>query len=87
VSIVVPVCTACGHAVFPPRVLCPHCSGREWEARETDGVVEQLTERDRTRIASVRTQLGPVVIARVEADGTVTVPQAAKVDETVTDSE
>jgi uncharacterized OB-fold protein len=67
-SFSVPVCNACGRAVFPPRVLCPACNGREWTAQETGGVVEEVTERDGTRIASVRTDLGPVVIARLEAD-------------------
>ena len=67
----VPVCSACGRAVFPPRVLCPACNSREWTAHETGGIVEEVTERDGTRIASVRTDLGPVVIARLEADAPV----------------
>ena len=63
----IPVC-ANGHAVFPARALCPHCGSREWTERETGGVVEELTEREGVRIASVRTDLGPIVIARVSGD-------------------
>lgn len=64
-SFTLPVCSACGDAVFPPRALCPHCGGRDWATAEAaTGTVEEVTERDGTRIASVRTDLGPVVIAR-----------------------
>jgi len=54
----VTVCT-CGHAVFPPRVLCPRCGSRDWHDEPAGpGTAEQLTtHRDR----------GPVVVAR--ADG------------------
>jgi uncharacterized protein len=65
-GIPVQVCDACGHAVFPRRVLCPRCGSREWHLeRAASGVVEELTTHRRGGlIASVRTVLGPVVIAR-----------------------
>lgn len=68
-SLPVPVCAACRAAAFPPRVLCPRCGGAEWIAEPVEsGIVEAVTERDGTRIAAVRTPLGPVVIVRLETD-------------------
>jgi uncharacterized OB-fold protein len=68
VSFTLPVCADCGRAVFPPRAICPHCGGRTWTRAQTaTGTVEELTERDGTRIASVRTDLGPVLVARADA--------------------
>lgn len=67
-SFAIPICAACGAAAFPPRALCPRCGGREWRTEAVEhGVVEHVTERDGTGIAAVRTALGPVVVARVEA--------------------
>jgi len=64
----VTVCAACGEAVFPPRALCPPCGGREWRTVEAGaGTVEETTERDGVRIASVRTDVGPIVVARATA--------------------
>ena len=62
----VQVCAACGHAVFPARALCPACGVREWCTElATTGTVEQVTtHRGGGTIVSVRTALGPVVIAR-----------------------
>ena len=64
----VTVCT-CGHAVFPPRVLCPRCGSRDWHDEPGGpGTAEQLTtHRDGGHIASVVLDRGPVVVAR--ADG------------------
>ncbi len=65
-SFPIPICAACGIAVFPPRALCPSCGGRFWVEGETNrGLAEQVTERAGVRIASVRTDLGPLVVARV----------------------
>jgi uncharacterized protein len=65
VSIAVTVCAECGHAVFPPRALCPRCGAASWQTVEArDGVVEELTERDGVTIASVRLDAGPVIVAR-----------------------
>lgn len=67
-SLNVPVCTACGRAAFPRRLLCPECGGAEWRDEPVDsGVVEAATERD-ARVGAVRTRLGPLVIARLETD-------------------
>jgi uncharacterized protein len=68
VSLRVPVCTACGRPVFPRRLLCPDCGGADWRDEPVDtGVLEAATERD-ARVGAVRTQLGPLVIARLETD-------------------
>jgi len=85
-SVPFPVCVACGTAVFPPRSLCPRCGSRGWRDKAVDGgVVERTTERDGTSIATVRTAIGPIVVARLvgvaavgdavvlEADGAVPV--------------
>jgi len=65
-SFPIPVCTACGRAAFPPRALCPSCGRRSWaDAAAEAGRVEEVTERAGVHIASVRTDLGPVVVARV----------------------
>lgn len=67
-SLRVPVCTACGRAVFPRRLLCPECGASEWRVEGVErGVVEAASERD-ARVGAVRTPLGPLVIARLESD-------------------
>ena len=64
-SLAVPVCTECGHAVFPPRALCPRCGAATWQTVAVDdGVVEELTERDGVTIVAVRLDAGPVIVAR-----------------------
>jgi uncharacterized OB-fold protein len=62
-----------GHAVFPPRVLCPRCGSREWhEAPAGPGTVEGVTShRAGGCIASVRLEIGPVVVARAAAGAAV----------------
>jgi uncharacterized OB-fold protein len=68
VTFPLPLCAVCGRAAFPPRALCPSCGGREWTTGDgSPGTVEETTERDGVRVVSVRTSLGPVVIARAEA--------------------
>jgi uncharacterized OB-fold protein len=68
-SLAIPVCAACGAAAFPPRALCPRCGSREWSLEDVaSGVVEGVTERDGTRIAEVRTPLGPLVIVRLAGE-------------------
>lgn len=66
-SLQVPVCVACGRAVFPRRFLCPDCGGSAWreEAVET-GVLEAVATRE-VSVGAVRTSLGPLAIARVES--------------------
>jgi uncharacterized OB-fold protein len=63
--LVVFVCDACGEAFYPARALCPRCGDeRPREEVVEDGVVEQATVHRGVPLASVRTSLGPVVIAR-----------------------
>jgi uncharacterized OB-fold protein len=58
-------CATCGRVVFPARALCPSCAGAEWTTVDAErGTVEQVTERDGISIVSLRSELGPVVIAR-----------------------
>jgi hypothetical protein len=66
----IPVCTRCGHAVFPARALCPRCGARDWrvEPAATGVVEETTTRRAGGSVASVRTELGPVVVARSPDD-------------------
>jgi carnitine-CoA ligase len=53
-------CRRCGHVVFPPRQLCPHCGGRDWEHRLAQrGAVEAVTRRGQIQLASVRSDAGP----------------------------
>lgn len=70
------VCTGCGRGAFPRRLLCPDCGGGEWTEAESEGVVEEVTVLRRgpgrtyepaPSIGSVRLDLGPLVVARLEA--------------------
>ncbi|MDH4102630.1 MAG: zinc ribbon domain-containing protein [Thermoleophilia bacterium] len=62
------VCTSCGRAVFPHRLLCPDCGSSEWrEERVEHGVLEAAVERE-VRVGAVRTPLGPLAITRIESD-------------------
>jgi uncharacterized OB-fold protein len=66
-------CRRCGHAVFPPRPLCPSCGAWDWKERLVErGVVEAVTARESGQLASVRTEAGPVVTA-VAAGGALAV--------------
>jgi uncharacterized OB-fold protein len=62
----VQVCDDCGQAVFPLRALCPACGSRDWHAvSASSGVVDEVTTHRRGgAIASVTTDLGPILIAR-----------------------
>jgi uncharacterized protein len=72
----VTTCSACGHAVFPARLLCPRCGGSEWRRSDVaEGVVEDSTvlrrapgapALDPVSLGSVRVAGGVVVIARIE---------------------
>lgn len=60
-------CTACEHAVFPRRLLCPRCGAAAFDEVETAyGVLEEAT-RVGVAIGSVRTDAGPLVVARAES--------------------
>jgi uncharacterized OB-fold protein len=73
-------CTACGHAVFPGRLLCPRCGSAEWrDALVRRGTVLATTQTRKrvivhrlleTTIAEVRTDAGPIVIARLLGEAT-----------------
>lgn len=62
-------CRSCGTAVFPQRMLCPHCHGAAFdEERVYEGVVEEVAvirhmigqaDWQPRRIANVRTEAGP----------------------------
>jgi uncharacterized OB-fold protein len=54
-----------GHAVFPQRLLCPVCGSGEWRVEPAGaGTVELVTElASWARIADVRLDSGPVVVA------------------------
>lgn len=68
-SFPLPICGACRRAVFPPRALCPGCGALAWiQGAASEGVAEQITEHAGVLIASVRSDLGPIVIARVAGD-------------------
>lgn len=72
----VSVCAACGHMVFPARLLCPRCGGGEWENRElVEAVVEDATVVRRAPggpppapvlLGTVRLEGGLLVVARFE---------------------
>jgi uncharacterized OB-fold protein len=72
----VSICSACGHSVFPARLLCPRCGGSEWATTEiVEGVVEDATVVRRVpggplpapvQLGAVRVAGGPVVLARLE---------------------
>jgi uncharacterized OB-fold protein len=70
-------CAACGHRVHPPRLACPRCHAREWRFEPAGGgtVAEVTTVRrsplleagdEPIELALVRTDAGPLVIARLE---------------------
>jgi len=62
-------CTRCATVAFPFRLLCPHCRGHEFEnVMARQGTVEEWTAQHTeppTRFASVRCDLGPIVVAAV----------------------
>ncbi|MEW9586209.1 Zn-ribbon domain-containing OB-fold protein [Paraburkholderia sp. DGU8] len=70
-------CKQCGTTLFPARYFCPSCGGAQWdECVSTRGNVAQATVvRHRIAaqagaevyLASVVTDAGPVVIARLDA--------------------
>jgi uncharacterized OB-fold protein len=66
-SFSVPACDACGHAIWPPRPVCPCCAGTTFSERDASrGIVEEATCNGEALLASVRSGAGPVVIARLE---------------------
>lgn len=43
--LMLPHCTNCGHAHFPPRALCPYChgDGLEWKRASGEGTIYSYT--------------------------------------------
>ena len=62
-------CVACGEHYFPHRALCRRCGGGAFSVTTAEqGEVERATVlTDGSVIATVRTDVGPLVIARAEA--------------------
>ena len=42
-SVALQACLRCSQWIFYPRVLCPHCGGRDLEWREVDGTASLYT--------------------------------------------
>lgn len=64
-----PACVACGHALWPPRPVCPRCGGTEFAPRSAaHGVVEEVTSTGEAAFASVRAEAGPIVLARLAGE-------------------
>ena len=69
--LVVAACADCGHAVHPPRILCPVCGAARWRpVVAAAGCAEEVTrdEASGVRLASVRTDAGPRVVARASEE-------------------
>jgi hypothetical protein len=74
-------CRACGAHWFPERLRCPTCGGSlELVAAGAATVEEDTTLRRQqdTRLGSVRLDVGPVVVARL--DDTVTTGDRVRLD-------
>lgn len=77
-GITVTVCRACGRSVFPRRALCSGCGGTAWRPELVeDGVVEEVTTVHHVAgaegeapigLASIRLDVGPVVVARLDGE-------------------
>lgn len=78
-----PVCQVCGRVDYPPRELCSKCLSErlEWKAVESQGLVLATTTLHRSnmpyfrprlplRVASIKLDAGPVVLAFVDDDAT-----------------
>jgi uncharacterized OB-fold protein len=69
-------CAGCRRIVFPRRLLCPDCGSAAWRRRRAEsGRVEEVTLVRRApgrtllapvRLGSVRLEVGPLVVARLE---------------------
>lgn len=64
-------CRRCSHVRFPPAALCPRCHDPAHDITGVEhGVVEEVTVQSgppRLTLASIRTDAGPIVIARLTA--------------------
>ena len=63
------VCASCGRAVFPRRLLCPDCGGREFRDEQVEtATLEDFSDRGEVKLGAVRAPSGPLLIARLEGD-------------------
>ncbi|WP_158885896.1 ATP-dependent acyl-CoA ligase [Amycolatopsis anabasis] len=61
-------CRSCGAVHFPRRDACPRCHRDDLTAAPArHGVIEELTTTGERTLASVRTELGPIVVASFPA--------------------
>ena len=61
------VCESCRRAVFPRRLLCPDCGGREFRDEQVEtATLEDFSDRGEVKLGAVRAPSGPLLIARVE---------------------
>lgn len=70
-------CVQCEHVHFPPRHVCPQCHGRQFTQQPLrSGVIEEITTpvagvgvpASPVRIASIRTDQEPHILARVHGE-------------------
>ena len=60
-------CTRCGLAAWPAPALCRACGCRELRSEQAGaGLVEETTAADPVVLGTVRTDAGPIVVARIE---------------------
>jgi uncharacterized OB-fold protein len=61
-------CARCGLAAWPAPALCRGCGSRDLRAEQADtGVLEEATAAGAVVLGTVRTDAGPMVVARVDA--------------------
>lgn len=62
------VCESCGKTMFPRRLLCPHCGGRDFREEQVEtATLEDFADRGDVKLGQVRAR-DAIVIARVEID-------------------
>lgn len=84
-------CVACHATVFPARYFCPACGGAQWRALDAESgtVAETTVVRHRVAsdggadvwIATVTTDAGPSVIARLDGEATAGDTVSLRVDD------
>ena len=62
------VCESCGKTMFPRRLLCPQCGGREFRDEQVEtATLDDFADRGDVKLGQVRAR-DAIVIARVEVD-------------------
>ncbi len=60
-------CARCGLAAWPAPALCRGCGSHDLPAEQADtGLLEETTAADPIVLGTVRTDAGPMVVARVD---------------------